>query len=113
MGTLSGGAITATVRLELVETAFGTGSVVTGTYSSSDPIGASAGALTGSVSGASIDNRVTLTLKPTRPPACGATQALPAGDVLLTLTRDGTRLSGDGVVVLCGAEARAAVQLAK
>ena len=111
-GTLSSAGATESVRLELVEAAFGAGSIITGTYVSRDAAGSAADS-TGTVAGASLDGRVSLTLKPSRPPPCATTQPVPAGDVLLTMTAAENRLLGDGVAVNCGGDARVTAQFTK
>lgn len=111
-GTLSRAGATESVRLELVEAVFGAGSIITGTFASRDA-GGSAGDTTGAVSGTSLDGRISLTLKPTRPPPCATAQPVPAGDVLLTMTAAENRLLGDGVSVNCGGEARVTAQFTK
>ncbi|MEP7117990.1 MAG: hypothetical protein ABI880_10430 [Acidobacteriota bacterium] len=101
-GTLERPGAVHTVRLDLTDDSFGSGSIVSGRYTTSDASGAIAD--TGSVGGVVTNSAVSMRLNPSQAPPCEVGTIVPPGTVLMTLTLTGRQLSGNGVLVRCGDE---------
>lgn len=98
-GTVTGAGTTRAVRLTLVATsATGDTSLAAGRYDSAT----AGGVISGEAGAIVVGTRVSLLLTPAPPRPCDVTQPFPADQMLLQLTLDGTRMSGDGAVTFCG-----------
>lgn len=110
-GTLAQAGAAQTLRLELTDSAFGTGWVVSGRYTATDAAGLATG--TGSAGGIALNDFVSITLKPAAPQTCQSGPPLPVtpGEVLLTLTLAGPQMTGQAVTVSCAGESVGSVTL--
>jgi hypothetical protein len=107
-GAVSRGGTSATLRLEVQSTPFGTTATVSGRYDLADASGSFGGTVTGTLT----RTQAALTLAPSSPPPCpGATPQ--AGQIALLVTLDGTRLGGEAVFTSCGAIELGTVSLSR
>ncbi len=109
-GALERAGASQTLQMALTDEPFGAGSVVNGSYAVTGGADPSAG----TVGGTTLNGVASLTLKPTNPPLCGtAPFIVPVGDIVLTLTPAGSQMSGNGVIVQCGAAVAVTVTVTK
>lgn len=109
LGTATAPGTSMNVRLELQDSPFGSAYNISGRYESR----AGTATTVGNAVGVLFQSTVSLNLTPTPPSPCGVSQAFPAGQLLLQLTLDGARMSGEGAFTLCGGSERAQAAFAK
>jgi hypothetical protein len=109
LGTATAPGTSMSLRLELQDSPFG------GAYNISGRFESLAGTTTtvGSAVGVLFQGSASLNLTPTPAPPCNVAQPFPAGQLLLQLTLDGTRLSGEGALTRCGGSDRAQAAFTK